>query len=471
MKVKIIVMLYFIPLTLWASSLTLSPKDTVGFQVVDLENGRIVLEQNAKEYFLPASTAKIMTTLFALEKLGADYRFSTRLLMKGKVQKGTLQGDLYLKGSGDPLLLANDLFNLALELKAHGINQVDGHFYYDQSSLPSQTTITSCGQYETTDNPGVSALNVEFNRFKVYAEEAQQDDQKASLVTVPNIAHLQAKWSERPLAPETPYARTPGLKEEWLLDPQVKHRFPVHLPVKEVAPYTAEFFQQLAELAGVKLPNPSERQTPNSAKMLAEHKSIPLVEIVDLNLEYSNNLIAEILLLTAATKNKKVTTLKEASEELKKWLLQFSKDSSWAGGQLVCGSGLDENNQFSPAQLTKLLYLVKDKKYGDRFYRSILSVSGVKGWMYKRLDDPTYAYHAWAKTGTLDYSGGLAGYFYSKKNKAYAFTLLSSNLPLRQKMNEAKGEEKVKLMDQADNWTKSLRDQHDQMLKEWINKL
>lgn len=464
------IILLLTPWQIFANSLPLPAEETDGFQIVSLDSGGIVQEKNASEQFMPASTAKILTTIYALEILGPDFRYKTEIFTSGVIKNGKLKGDLYLKGSGDPLLLANDLFNLALELKAKGINEITGNFYYDQSALPAQNTITACGQYETTDNPGLSALNVEFNRFKVFNQIGPNGMKK--LIPVPTIPHLLAKYSDRALPIETPQIRQIGLKEEWLFDPNQNYRFPVHLPVKEVAPYTAQFFREIAKIAGVIIPEiPSEKKVPKIASLRAIHRSIPLIQIVDLNLEYSNNLIAEVLLLTAASKEKKVSTLKEASERLRPWLAKFSADQTWGQAQLVCGSGLDEGNQFTPAQLTKLLYTIRDKKYGERFYRSILSVSGVKGWMYKRLDTPAFAYRAWAKTGTLDFSGGLAGYFYANSGKSYAFTLLSSNRSKRQKMLDAKGAEKVKLMDEADLWTKNIRDRHDQILKEWIEKL
>ena len=92
----------------------------------------------------------------------------------------------------------------------------------------------------------------------------------------------------------------------------------------------------------------------------------------------------------------------------------------------------------------------------------------IKGWMYKRLDTPAYSHRIWSKTGTLNFSGGMTGYFYGKSGKAYAFTLLTTNWQKRQQAKEAKGAQKKQLLAASEEWNKVWREKHDQMLKKWI---
>ncbi len=454
-------------LPLAANSLPQNRGTTDGFQIVSLYNGTIIQEQASSDFFMPASTAKIITALYALEHLGADYRFPTEIYIQGKIENNILNGDLYIKGYGDPLFLASDAFNLALAIRAKGITKISGNFFYDHSYLPEIFHVTVNGQLETTDNPGICAINLEFNRFKIYLEANDSKNQK-QLTAVPTIPHLQANWSETALDVTTPQLRVDGFNEEWIFDKTVTHKYPVHLPVNNVAPYAAQFFTQLSKLAGVELPLPSAKIVPPKAKLLVAHHSIPLIQIVDLNLEYSNNLIAESLLLATAARSKKVESLAQAAEMMKSWLISFTNNEKWKSAKLVSGSGLDDGNQFTPALLTQLLYQVRDLRHHDRFYRSLLSISGIKGWMFKRLDTPPFAHRAWAKTGTLDYSGGLAGYFYGKSGKAYAFSLFSSDQAKRQELKVAKGSKKAELIDRASDCTKSIRERHDRLLQQWI---
>lgn len=460
MKTTLLVLfcLLFTP-SLFANSRPLAAEEKLGFQVVNLESGKVVAEQNAQELFIPASTAKIVTTLYALEKLGADYRFATQLYSTGTIQDGQLKGTLYLRGNGDPMLLAAEVFNLALELKSVGVTKVEGEFIYDSSLLPEIFQITNNGPLDTTDNPGVSALNIEFNRFKVYG----QDNSLSPTPTLPNVL---IDYSPAPL--EESAVRQAGETEKWLVDKSQATKFPLHLPIKDASAFTAHYFVYLAKLAGIDLPLPKRGITPTSATLLAQHLSPPLIQLVDLNLEYSNNLMAEALLLKAASSQSKVETLEHAGTVMKKWLVDYSKNQVWQLSHFSCGSGLDDTTQFSPSMLTSLLYQMKDVKFGDRYYRSLLSISGIKGWMYKRLDTPAYSHRIWSKTGTLNFSGGMTGYFYGKSGKAYAFTLLTTDWQKRQQAKEAKGAQKKQLLAASEEWNKVWREKHDQMLKKWI---
>ncbi len=76
--------------------------------------------------FVPASAQKIFTAASALSVLGADYRFETRLFRQDEVKEGILQGDLYLKGGGDPSLTTADLKKLAFQLSRTGIKNHSG---------------------------------------------------------------------------------------------------------------------------------------------------------------------------------------------------------------------------------------------------------------------------------------------------------------------------------------------------------
>jgi D-alanyl-D-alanine carboxypeptidase/D-alanyl-D-alanine-endopeptidase (penicillin-binding protein 4) len=74
--------------------------------LLDLQSGRVLVEQNGDQPFLPASVAKLVTAYAAIEILGPDFRFSTLLYRRGS--------DVYLKGGGDPVLTSKDLQGLAL---------------------------------------------------------------------------------------------------------------------------------------------------------------------------------------------------------------------------------------------------------------------------------------------------------------------------------------------------------------------
>lgn len=88
----------------------------LGFQVIDLDSGAVLASRHPDKGFIPASTVKAVTAFAALETLGPGYRFATTLHAKGKLNDGVFDGDLWLKGGGDPLLSVQDLLALAGQL-------------------------------------------------------------------------------------------------------------------------------------------------------------------------------------------------------------------------------------------------------------------------------------------------------------------------------------------------------------------
>lgn len=106
------------------------------FVLADMKSGRVLAERGADLPMPPASTAKTVTSLYALETLGRGYRFSTRLLATGPIWGGTLKGDLILVGGGDPTLSSDNLGDIARALSAAGLKRVSGQFAVWAGALP-----------------------------------------------------------------------------------------------------------------------------------------------------------------------------------------------------------------------------------------------------------------------------------------------------------------------------------------------
>ena len=102
----------------------------LGVSAINLESGKVIYERNHNQSFAPASILKVLTALYALETLGPNFRYSTRVLADGSIKNGHLSGNLYLVGSGDPMLNTDHLFALAKEVKASGILSLSGDLLY-----------------------------------------------------------------------------------------------------------------------------------------------------------------------------------------------------------------------------------------------------------------------------------------------------------------------------------------------------
>ena len=103
----------------------------IGVAVLDARDGDVLYAHNADRLFDPASNTKILTTAAALEKLGGDYRYVTRLLGAAPGEDGVIHGDVELRGSGDPSLTTQGLADLARELAARGVVRIEGDLLAD----------------------------------------------------------------------------------------------------------------------------------------------------------------------------------------------------------------------------------------------------------------------------------------------------------------------------------------------------
>ncbi len=112
----------------------------------------------------PASTAKTVTALYALQTLGADHRFVTSVLARGTISAGVLSGDLVLRGGGDPVLQTQDLARLADQVIAAGVRSITGEFRVDDGALPRVAQIDRGQPVQAGYNPGLSGMNLNFNR-------------------------------------------------------------------------------------------------------------------------------------------------------------------------------------------------------------------------------------------------------------------------------------------------------------------
>ena len=107
----------------------------IGIDILLANTGERVYQKNRKQLFTPASCMKIATAAAAIHTLGVDYRFETTLYTDGKIIEGTLRGNLYLKGSGDPYLNTWNLDDLAFQLKLLGIERVEGDLFVDNTDF------------------------------------------------------------------------------------------------------------------------------------------------------------------------------------------------------------------------------------------------------------------------------------------------------------------------------------------------
>lgn len=440
-------------------------ENQVAYEIYSLDKKRVVASNNAAAPFVPASVSKIPSTLLALQVLGANYQFKTTLSYQGVIREGKLQGDLYLVGGGDPLLTVAELMDLAQALRRSGITSVRGNFFYDETALINASAIEEKGPEDANYNTGFSALSSEFNRRILHAKSD-------ALTNSLEAYFLPSSGSSLHLDPKVPpdehlTFKEDGGKEDWTL-PSDYSGATLNVPVKQVARYTAQVFRELASSLGSVFPEPIPGKITKTAKKIHTHLSLPLIELVERELEFSNNVMAELIFLSAIKKlNPSLTDRSSAGKALVVWWKTQLRGTDLTSYLAANGSGASSASRMTATQSVAFLKWAEGKTFGGRSYLSLLPISGWKGTMQSRLSHPELAFKVWAKTGSMDYASALSGYLFSDRGERFIFTVFVGDTALRAARDQvgyASSEGELK----AEKWLSKARGLQDALLVRWI---
>ena len=274
---------------------------------VDDGSGRVVFEWKAGTRRVPASVQKLVTTAAALDRLGPEARFETAVVASGTISEGVLDGDLYLRGSGDPSFGTAALRRLASKVGETGLEDVGGRIYGDESFFDRRRGGSGFGI-----SPYVGPLSaLAFNR-----------------------------GSMLPLA------------RGWQSDPAtfVADRMRVTLRSEQV---------DVAQRARA-------GSAPADAITLATTGSPPLEALVRHTNHVSDNYYAETLLKGLGARSGTTGSTAAGAAIASK----FARELDFRA-RVVDGSGLSRGNSISPRAVGRLLAKAQDEPWFDSFYRSL----------------------------------------------------------------------------------------------------
>ncbi|MEL6999128.1 MAG: D-alanyl-D-alanine carboxypeptidase/D-alanyl-D-alanine-endopeptidase [Pseudomonadota bacterium] len=413
-----------------------------GWMLIDLTSGKVLDQSNGDRAFVPASVAKLPTAAFALDALGPDYRFTTEVLGTGSVSNGRLNGDLILKGGGDPELDTDALQTLSERLLANGLRNISGRYSVDSSALPHVPQIEATQAVDASYNPSISGLNLNFNRvhLKWDARNGRQNlsVEAASQTLSPPVSGVRVALNNTPDAPLFEYRRS-ATQENWLMARRAfRGRAARWLPVKDPAAYAGEVFRTVAGQSGVTLPAATDRQAATNASVLARHQSRPVGDIVRDMLRFSTNVTAEVT-GTAATRAVGIEAhdLRASAKVMNSWAsIVAGFDIGDPGFAFVNHSGLTLQSRVSPRRMVELLAALARRAPDQGKAHSRLP-GGIAGYLRPHnvaaksfpLDYDRLA--VVAKTGTMSYVRGLAGYVATPGGRQLAFAIFSNDLARR----------------------------------------
>lgn len=395
----------------------------VGFVVADSRTGKILEARDDALGLPPASVTKAVTALYALERLGPEFRFRTRLVAQGTLRNGRLNGDLILAGGGDPTLDTNGLADMAAQLAASGVKEVTGRFLVFGNALPRFEEIDPIQPDHVGYNPAISGLNLNFNR--VHFEWKQQAGGYALSMDARSDKHRPAvriakmRIAERDL-PVYTYSSLDGA-DRWTVARSALGRGGSRwLPVRKPELYAAEVFQSLASAQGIRLPRAEVTISPPQGTILVERRSESLEAILKAMLKYSTNLTAEVVGLTATGHS--AQTLKGSAEEMTRWA---RRSLGMVNSTFVDHSGLGGASRVTASDMVAAL--LKARRSSE--LADILKPIAMRNSQGKPIKDHPVKIRA--KTGTLNFVTTLAGYMTARDGRALTFAIFAADVPRR----------------------------------------
>lgn len=391
----------------------------VSFAVAQAATGEMLEVHQPLLRLPPASVAKTVTGLYALEHLGVAHRFVTRVIATGPIENGVVQGDLVLVGGGDPALDTDGLAALVGQLKTAGVQGVTGRFTLYDSALPRIGEIDASQTEYASYNPTISGLNLNYNRvhFEWRREGAdyrlRMDARAEENAPEVRIARMRISTRDRPV-----FDHEPGVSyDDWTVARGALGNGGARwLPVRLPARYAGEVFRTLAGAQGVRLGVAERIEALPQGVELARIESVALSEMVRDMLKYSTNLTAEVLGLSASlARDAEGGTLAASAAAMTTWArdrfglrhLSFVDHSGLGGAsevsvtdlvQMLSAPGVDP-------MLAPLLKPIPMREKGE-------------------AADPA---EVMAKTGTLDFVSALAGYAEAPGGHRFAFAIVAAD--------------------------------------------
>jgi D-alanyl-D-alanine carboxypeptidase/D-alanyl-D-alanine-endopeptidase (penicillin-binding protein 4) len=398
------------------------PLGAVGLYIQESGAARPLLDHNANRPMNPASTMKLLTTLAGLELLGPSYTWHTEAWLDGALTADVLQGNLVLKGYGDPKVTLEDIWLFLRDLRARGLREIRGDLVLDRSFFAVEPMDPAQFDNDPTRpyNVGPDALLLNYKSVRLQFLP-QEDSGTVKIISTPDLPQISILnqlalgagncefWPEKPQAiPEQARLVFTGIfprgcgekaKSFSLLSPN---------------DYAYAVFQQLwRELGGTLTGRARDGVVPDSARLFATWESPPLAEMIrDIN-KFSNNVMARQLFLTLAlaADNPPVSSDK-ARQALRDWLARNHLD--FPELQIENGSGLSRSDRISPRHLAELLLYAWRSPFMPEFAAS-LPVPGVDGTLRRRLTDSPSAGRGHLKTGYLEGVRAIAGYVLDRR--------------------------------------------------------
>ncbi len=408
------------------------PKNDVSIYIKEAgSGGRELASLNASKTRIPASVIKVLSTYAAVLKLGFNYRWPTQFYTTGTLKNGVLNGDLVVKGFGDPTLSSKDLPRIVSNIKAKGIKKVTGNIVIDRTHFAVGTKNNSGFDKHTYSpynampdammfNERVSTICITPNKNVVYKKIVD-----GSYKIKNNLQRVNKPCKGRYSWPGIKIDNSSVTPEVWLQGKISKKCGKRNISKVITKPYKSFYYalKDALKKGGVTVTGKMRlNKVPSNANILFTHYSRSLEKIISKTAKKSNNLYARHLLLHLGAKMYGAPSTLAKGRKAVEYILRSK--GALGGGMLYIdnGSGLSRTSKLN-AKLLAQMYDNAYSRYGSRWMKT-LSIAGVDGTIRRRFRGTVVRNRAWMKTGTLNRVKNIGGYVKSRSGRMYTVVIL-----------------------------------------------
>lgn len=377
----------------------------VTFAMADLDDGRMIEMREPALAQPPASVAKTLTALYALDILGPGFRFPTRVVATGPIVNGRVEGDLVLAGGGDPTLDTDGLGDLAAAMKAAGVREVAGRFHTWGGALPDLPGIDADQPPHVGYNPAIGGLNLNYNRVHfewkrgANGYDVSMEARAERFSPRVQVARMSIGAEQGPVYL---YRQENGIDRWSVARKALGDGGSRWLPVRDPEAYAGEVFQSLARSYGIELKPGGPLTAAPEGTVVAERHSDDLRTLMRDMLKWSTNLTAEVSGLMAS---------QAIGPQPGDLAASAARMNAWAGARfgaerpaLIDHSGLGYGSGISAVDMVRVLSAAERDMGLSAILRDfpVTAADGDRG--------PVAGVDVSAKTGTLNFVSALAGF-------------------------------------------------------------
>lgn len=410
-----------------------------GAYVQDVASGEVLLDMNAGKPMMPASNQKILTAVAALEHLGANYRYRTILYLDGRIRGSVFEGDLIIRGSGDPTFGSSEvtgtdpLRQWARRLSDLGITEIRGRIIGDDDVFDDEPYAEGWDIDYVTNQPGrmigvsTGGLSYSDNLVSIRIRSGRPGGAPDVVLAPSDYLTIDNRL--------TTSSRTRGInvnplrivgEETVRLTGSVPRSYEgtIFMPVSNPTLFTLHSFARYIRSAGIELEaqlvdvDDLERDLPyDRADPLFVHFSPPMTEVLHVVNKVSNNFFAEQVYRTFGYEG----SSRGAERRVKELIARAGGESDLVSAR--DGSGLSRKDLITPENMGRLLTYVNRQPYREHFFDSLPGGGEPRSTLRYRLRGVPIR----AKTGSIEFVRALSGYATTADGRTVSFSIMANH--------------------------------------------